>query len=65
MRTKIETHLPEALLQQAQAYVDEGWAEGLDELLTEALRRYLEPRLPSLAETFLREDVEWGLRGRD
>jgi hypothetical protein len=31
--------------------------------LAEALRRYLESHSTRLAESFIREDVAWGLRG--
>jgi hypothetical protein len=45
--------------------VEQGWVGDFDELLAEALRRYLESRSSDLTEKFLREDVEWGLHGRD
>jgi hypothetical protein len=45
--------------------VEAGWAGDFDELLAEALRRYLESHASSLAESFIKEDVKWGLRGRE
>ena len=51
------------LLAQARAFVEEGWATDVNELLAEALRRYLESHSSQLSETFIREDVEWGLNG--
>jgi PIN domain nuclease of toxin-antitoxin system len=45
----------------AKAFVEEGWATDVNELLAEALRRYLESHSSQLSETFIREDVEWGL----
>ena len=63
--TAIRAELPEELFNQAQDYVLEGWAADFNELLTDALRRYLESHSAKLTETFIREDVEWGLRGRD
>lgn len=65
MKTTIQTALPSELLSRAQAFVDEGWAGNIDELLAEALRRYLESHAADLTEQFLREDVEWGLHGRE
>ena len=65
MGKTIQAELPERLMEDAQAMVDRGWAGSLDELLAEALRRYLESHSENLAEHFIREDVEWGLRGRD
>jgi len=35
----------------------------LDEGLADALGRYLESHSAELTEVFIREDVEWGLRG--
>lgn len=34
-------------------------------VIAEALRRFLETHRPELMEMFIREDVEWGLRGKD
>ena len=65
MKVTIQAELPPELLRQATAFVDEGWVGDFNELLVEALRRYLESHSSELTETFLREDVEWGLHGRD
>ena len=63
MKTAIQAELPPALVAQARAFVAEGWADDLDEVITEALRRYLESHSSQLAEAFIREDVAWGLSG--
>ncbi len=65
MATAIQVHLPDDLISQAQRLVDEGSATGFDDLLTEALRRFLEAHGPALNEAFVREDVAWGLDGKD
>ena len=65
MKTAIQAELPPELLSQAQAYVNEGWMPDLNELLTEALRRYLESHASELTATFIRDDVAWGLHGHD
>jgi Arc/MetJ-type ribon-helix-helix transcriptional regulator len=65
MKTAIRAELPEQLVAEAQAFVEEGWVGDFDELLAEALRRYLESHSSRLAESFIREDVNWGLRGRE
>ena len=49
----------------ARAFVEEGWVGNFDELLADALRRYLESHSSRLAESFIEEDVAWGLRGRE
>jgi hypothetical protein len=65
MKTTIQAELPPELVIRAKAFVDEGWVGGFDELLAEALRRYLESHASDLTEAYMREDVEWGLHGRD
>lgn len=58
MKTAIQAELPEQLVADARAFVEEGWAGDFDELLAEALRRYLESHSSRLAESFIREF--WG-----
>jgi hypothetical protein len=65
VKTVVNAELPPELLAKARAFVAEGWAGDFDELLAEALRRYLDTHSASLTEQFVREDVEWGLRGHD
>jgi hypothetical protein len=65
MTTSIHTELPDRLVAQAQTLVHDGWAADFDELLADALARYLESHTAELSEAFLREDVQWGLRGKD
>jgi Arc/MetJ-type ribon-helix-helix transcriptional regulator len=63
MKTAIQTELPEELIAEARAFVEQGLVGDFDELLAEALRRYLESHSTRLTESFIREDVAWGLRG--
>lgn len=63
MTTSIQADIPDRLVQQAAILVRDGWATDLDEILTDALRRYLSSHSAELSEAFIREDVEWGLRG--
>jgi hypothetical protein len=58
MKTAIQAELPEQLVADARAFVEEGWAGDFDELLAEALRCYLESHSSRLAESFIREF--WG-----
>jgi len=58
-------HLPPRLVEQMETYVEAGLFSDLDTLIVEALRRYLETHQLELQEHFLRQDVEWGMRGRD
>ena len=63
--TTVEARLPARLVEEMQALVADGWYRDLDDLLADALRRYLDVRQPELRERFFRQDVEWGLRGED
>lgn len=66
MPTKlIQTEIPIGLLTQAQDMVEAGWFRNLDDLVLDALRRYLESHRSELKENFLRQDVEWGLTGNE
>jgi len=65
MKTAIQAELPEQLVADARAFVEQGWVGNFDELLADALRRYLESHSSGLAESFIEEDVAWGLRGRE
>ena len=65
MSNAIQAELPPELLAQAQAYVEGGWATDVNELLAEALRRYLESHSPQLSEAFIRADLEWGVKGNE
>ena len=63
--TPMTVHLPPRLVEQMETYVEAGLFSDLDTLIVEALRRYLETHQLELQEHFLRQDVEWGMRGRD
>ena len=64
MTTSIQMELPDQLVARAQTLVRDGWAADLDEILADALARYLESHNTELSEAFLREDVQWGLHGK-
>lgn len=63
--TTLQTEIPDQLLQQAQDLVQQGWIANIDALIAESMRRYLESHCETVAEQFIREDVAWGLHGRD
>jgi hypothetical protein len=65
MANGIQTTIPDRLAQQARRMVERGWAPDVESIVAESLRRYLESHQENLTEQFLREDVEWGLRGSD
>ena len=61
----IQTEVPEQLYRKAQVLVREGWFRDEQNIFSEAIRRFLDAHRPELIEKFVREDVEWGLRGKD
>ena len=61
----VQARFPERLLDEANTLVRQGWFEDLDSVLQEALRRYLEAHRSELLDRFVREDVAWGLGGKD
>jgi hypothetical protein len=65
MKTAIQAELPQELVIQARAYVEQGWVGDFNELPAEALRRYLESHSSRLAESFIREDASWEWNGRE
>lgn len=63
--TTLATEVPPRLLGEMRSLVEAGWFRNLDELVLEALRRYVETHREDLMEEMIREDVAWGLRGED
>lgn len=63
--TTIQTEIPKALLSHAQNLIEAGWFRSLDEVMLDALRRFLASHRAELMEQFIRQDVEWGLTGNE
>ena len=61
----IQTDVPVRLLTEMQMLVEAGWFRDLDDLMLDALRRFVESHPAELMERFMREDVKWGLHGED
>jgi Arc/MetJ-type ribon-helix-helix transcriptional regulator len=61
----VQADVPVRLLTEMQTLVKAGWFRDLDELMLDALRRFVESHRGELMERFIREDVEWGLSGDD
>lgn len=62
---RIDTEIPTQLFAEMKTLVESGWFRSIDDVVVDALRRFLDAHREELMEGFLREDVEWGLRGRD
>ena len=63
--TEVTATLPPQIQKGAERLISEGWFKDENELLEEALRRFLESHPVDLMEKFVKEDIEWGLKGND
>ena len=63
--TTVKVDLPDQLYEQLRGFVAHGWYSNEGDLIQEAIRRFLEARAPELTSRFIKEDVEWGLRGNE
>lgn len=61
----ISTELPDQLYQEVRILVEKGWFRNEDDIILEALRRFLDTHKVELMEKFIQEDVEWGLHGKE
>ena len=59
------TELPDQVYKEIKSLVDKGWFKNEDDIILEALRRFLDTRKLELMEKFIKEDVEWGLHGKE
>ena len=64
-KTTIQAELPPELTARALTFVKEGWASDFNDLLADALRRFLESHSARVTESMVMSDVQWGLRGND
>ena len=62
---QVQADVPFRVLKEIQALVDAGWFRSVDEVVSAALRKFIESHSPNLMQDFIREDIEWGLRGAD
>jgi len=63
--TTVRAKVPAGLLLQAESLVEDGWFGDVNDVIVDALRRFLEARRPDLMEAHIWQDVEWGLHGED
>ena len=61
----VQTQIPDQLERKIDDLVERGYFPSRQRLVQEAIRRFLDAHRPELMERFLRQDVEWGLRGRN
>ena len=61
----VQAELPLRLLTQMESLVSDGWFQDVNDLIVDALRRFLEAHRPELMEQYIWQDVEWGLHGQE
>ena len=61
---KVQTEIPDQLYKLLQRLVSEGWYLSEQDVIEEALRRFLHTHKPELMEQFIWDDVEWRLHGK-
>ena len=59
----VKTEIPIGLFEQVENLVEAGWFRSFDDVMLDALRRFLESHRAELMEEFIRQDVKWGLAG--
>jgi Arc/MetJ-type ribon-helix-helix transcriptional regulator len=62
--TTVRTEVPSRLLTEVQALVEAGWFRSVDEVILDALRRFLDSHREDLMAELIHEDVRWGLQGK-
>jgi len=63
--TTVRAELPSRLFMQMESLISEGWFQDMNDLIVDALRRFLLTHRPELMEQHIWEDVDWGLHGEE
>jgi len=61
--TIVRAELPARLFTQMESLISDGWFQDMNDLIVDALRRFLEAHHLELMERCSWDDVEWGLQG--
>ena len=59
----IRVKIPDRIHRQIEVLVKEGWFLSQEEIINQAIRKFVEANRPEMLEKYFRDDVEWGLRG--
>ena len=62
-RKSFKAQIPKELDQQIDVLIERGWFPSRQHIIELALRKFLNSHRPELMEQYIREDIEWGLRG--
>lgn len=61
----VETQVPVQLRKEMQRLIADGWYMSENDLILDALRRFLATHRTDLLTQQIREDIEWGLYGQE
>ncbi len=61
----VAVNVPENLYKGVVMLARKGWFRDEKEIVSEAIRRFIESHQPELLEQHVRDDIEWGLHGED
>jgi Arc/MetJ-type ribon-helix-helix transcriptional regulator len=61
----VKTQVPIQIRKEMQRLIKDGWYMNEDDLILDALRRFLSTHQADLLTQQIREDVEWGLYGQE
>jgi predicted transcriptional regulator len=56
---------PDALVERLEELARQGWIGDPQQVVVEALRRFLDSHRPELIASQIKADIEWGLHGDD
>jgi Arc/MetJ-type ribon-helix-helix transcriptional regulator len=59
----IQAKIPDQLYRQMDILVKKGWFRSREDIIDEALRRFLDSHRPEMLEKLIRDDTDWGLHG--
>jgi Arc/MetJ-type ribon-helix-helix transcriptional regulator len=60
----LKIEIPDRVYEEIEILVKDGWFRDREDIIQQALRRFLDSHRPELMERFIRQDVERGLRGK-
>jgi Arc/MetJ-type ribon-helix-helix transcriptional regulator len=61
----VKTQVPIQIRKEMQRLITDGWYRSEDDLILDALRRFLSTHRADLLTQQIREDIEWGLYGQE
>ena len=62
---KLVAEIPDKIYEKASTLVKNGAFKSDNDLVTEALSRFIETQDYLIQEQFIREDIVWGLNGKE